>query len=215
MTYNGYWPAFTNGATTWLGGPYGIQSRGNGEWFFWEWGQFAGGDAHAALPCAVSEFPAPAASSPQCATHTPTQTDFSKFMNSRGVNDIYPGPPGTEQLVLRGSSANGIVTWQRFTGERAYGYEPPAYYRLIGAVGNVAWARPIAALGEGPMTFQLNADGSLSASPASPQPYDTNIYDGNMFHLSVPLGGGAPRMELFPEQRVGNGSASITRNVEA
>jgi uncharacterized protein YkwD len=30
------WTAFTNGSTTWINGPYGVQSRLNGERFLWE-----------------------------------------------------------------------------------------------------------------------------------------------------------------------------------
>src|SRR6188474_2336046 len=36
------WTAFTNGSTTWINGPYGLQSRPNDQRFAWE----GGGDYH-------------------------------------------------------------------------------------------------------------------------------------------------------------------------
>jgi hypothetical protein len=45
------WTAFTNGATTWLNGPFGLQSRANaGPLFPWETGAVAGGGSPAAAP---------------------------------------------------------------------------------------------------------------------------------------------------------------------
>jgi hypothetical protein len=72
------WTAFTNGATTWVNGPFGLQSRPNGERFPWE----------------AAAVPAPSPSPPAPSTPVPAQTAVPAQ-----TPEPAPTPPGAVALV--------------------------------------------------------------------------------------------------------------------
>lgn len=67
------WTAFTNGATTWINGPFGVQSRPNDVRFCWEGdanqGECSGADAERLVP--IAPVLSPSESATPSPTHTP------------------------------------------------------------------------------------------------------------------------------------------------
>jgi hypothetical protein len=64
------WTAFTNGVTTWINGPFGLQSRPNGERFPWE----------------AAAAPAPSSPAPTPSTAVPTLTTVADAAKRTGVD---------------------------------------------------------------------------------------------------------------------------------
>ena len=84
------WTAFTNGVTTWINGPFGLQSRPNGERFPWE---------AAAAPAPSSPAPTPSTAVPTL-TPVPAQTPLpGQTPEPAPTPELAPTPPGAVALV--------------------------------------------------------------------------------------------------------------------
>ena len=105
------WTAFTDGSTTWINGPLGIQSRPNGERFPWESNLAQPTSAPAPAP-----QPAPAAPSPtaQPAASAPGPIQRNPGELALGMNDV--GKEITQ--VAQNSGTSNRANWSEVRFER-------------------------------------------------------------------------------------------------
>ncbi|MHB8992987.1 MAG: hypothetical protein ACYC66_15300 [Chloroflexota bacterium] len=109
------WTTFTNGATTWLLGPFGLQSRSNGELFPWE--QPSAGTAPVALPVVElpAPAPAPAPTAPAPAPPAPTPVPLGSYSPDVKAMDDESGGRG---VMVKGFLQEVDAEWARVWGWR-------------------------------------------------------------------------------------------------
>jgi hypothetical protein len=99
--------AFTDGATSWIAGPEGLQSRPNGERFAWEKDPIQPASASSASAPRPSASPGPAAAASPASTG-PTQPTATPVGGSAPNASATPSPVSTTGPARAGTSAGPI-----------------------------------------------------------------------------------------------------------